>query len=58
MLVFLTIWSNIDINRKKGGGCLKSKEYVLLKSLYYDRYEKYEELYKERFQSNECVHLN
>lgn len=58
MLVFLTIWSNIDINRKKGGGFLKSKEYVLLKSLYYDRYEKYEELYKERFQSNECVHLN
>ena len=37
---------------------MKSKEYVLLKSLYYDRYEKYEELYKERFQSNECVHLN
>lgn len=37
---------------------MKSKDYVLLKSLYYDHKREYEELYKSRFHSSECVHLN
>lgn len=37
---------------------MKSKEYVLLKSLYYDHKEEYEALYDSRFNSDECVHLN
>lgn len=37
---------------------MKSKEYVLLKSLYYDHKEEYYELYNSRFNSAECIHLN
>lgn len=37
---------------------MKSREYTLLKSLYYDRNEEYEELYRKRFHSDECVHLD
>lgn len=36
---------------------MKSKDYVLMKSLYYDHKEEYEELYESRFNSSECVHL-
>lgn len=36
---------------------MNSKDYVLLKSLYYDHKEEYEELYKSRLDSSECVHL-
>ena len=36
---------------------LKNKKYNLLTSLYYDRKKEYEELYQERFHSDECVHL-
>lgn len=37
---------------------MKNKDYVLLKNLYYNHKEEYEELYKSRFHSSECVHLN
>lgn len=37
---------------------MKNKDYVLLKSLYYDNKEEYEALYESRFNSNECVHLS
>lgn len=37
---------------------MKSKEYELLKSLYYDHKDEYEALYKARIDSSECVHLN
>lgn len=37
---------------------MKNKDYVLLKSLYYDHKEEYEALYESRFNSNECVHLS
>ena len=37
---------------------MKSKDYILLKSLYYDYKEEYEELYESRFNSSECIHLN
>lgn len=37
---------------------MKSKEYVLLKSLYYNHKEEYDELYNSRFNSAECIHLN
>lgn len=37
---------------------MKSKEYVLLKSLYYDHKEEYYELYNSRFNADECIHLN
>lgn len=37
---------------------MKSKEYILLKSLYYDHKEEYEALYESRMNSPECVHLN
>lgn len=37
---------------------MKNKDYVLLKSLYYDHKEEYEALYESRFNSNECVRLS
>ena len=37
---------------------MKSKEYVLLKTLYYEHKEEYEALYESRINSTECVHLN
>lgn len=37
---------------------MKSKEYMLLKSLYYDHKKEYEALYESRFNSGDCVHLN
>ncbi len=37
---------------------MKSKDYVLLKSLYYSHKEEYEALYESRFNSKDCVHLN
>ena len=37
---------------------MKSKDYVLLKSLYYEHKEEYEALYESRINSTECVHLN
>ena len=37
---------------------MKSKEYILLKSLYYEHKEEYEALYESRINSTECVHLN
>jgi len=37
---------------------LKDNDYVLLKSLYYDRKEEYEKLYESRYSSSDCVHLN
>ena len=37
---------------------MKNRDYVLLKSLYYDHKEEYEALYDSRFNSGECVHLN
>lgn len=37
---------------------MKSKEYVLLKSLYYNNKEEYDALYESRFNATECVHLN
>lgn len=37
---------------------MKNKEYVLLKSLYYNHKEEYEALYESRINSTECVHLN
>lgn len=37
---------------------LKNRDYVLLKNLYYNHKEEYEELYNSRFNSSECVHLN
>lgn len=37
---------------------MKSKEYVFLKSLYYDHKEEYEALYESRYNSSNCVHLN
>ena len=37
---------------------MKSKEYVLLKSLYYDHKEEYDELYNSRFNASDCIHLH
>lgn len=37
---------------------MKNKEYVLLKSLYYDHKEEYDALYERRINAPECVHLN
>lgn len=36
---------------------MKSREYTLLKSLYYDNKAEYEALYERRFNSSDCVHL-
>lgn len=36
---------------------MKSKEYVFLKSLYYDHKEEYEAMYESRYNSSNCVHL-
>lgn len=37
---------------------MNNKDYVLLKSLYYDHKEEYKKLYENRFNSSECVRLN
>lgn len=37
---------------------MNNRDYVLLKSLYYDRREEYNLLYENRINSSECVHLN
>ncbi|NLA70272.1 MAG: Fic family protein [Clostridiales bacterium] len=37
---------------------MKSKDYVLLRSLYYSHKDEYEELYKKRYNSSNCIHLN
>lgn len=58
MLVFLNCVSYDGSIQKIGGVILKSKEYILLKSLYYEHKEEYEALYESRINSTECVHLN